>query len=178
MATYSWTTGENGDWNTAADWSPNGLPGAGDDVTIDAPATSGAYTVTIAAGESETVNSLTMNGVNNLAGANSNPYTAAELEVDGTLTFAGLDGASSAGLFGGSLQTFVVVNGGTIVNAGTVDALVQATGSVLFTGTNGIYFTNELQALGTATVDTQSIAEIAGNTLFDGTMTRKAQVRQ
>jgi hypothetical protein len=52
------------------------------------------------------------------------------------------------------------MDGGTIVNAGTVNAFVQTSGNVLFTGTNGIYFTNEMQALGgTITIDTTAINE-------------------
>ena len=33
MATKTWN-GSNADWYTAADWSPPGVPGAGDDVII------------------------------------------------------------------------------------------------------------------------------------------------
>jgi hypothetical protein len=166
MASYTWTSGVSGDWATAADWTPNGIPDATTaDVTIDAPATQGAYTVTIAAGESETVNSLSINGVNNRTGSNSNPYDAAKIEIDGTLIF----GPTSDGVLGSSLQTFMLVNGGTLINAGTIDAFIQASGNVLFTGTNGFYVTNWLQSLaGTVTVDTSSIAEMTGNTLFDG----------
>jgi len=171
MASYSWTLGTSGDWNTAADWSPATVPNdPAADVTIDFLAPAGtSYKVTIAAGESETVNSLTMNAVNNLAGSNNAAgYFAAELLLDGTLTFA----PGSAGLLGGSLQTYLAVDPGAnaaIVNAGTIDAFVQVEGNLLITGTNGVYITNALQALsGTATVDTKTIAEISGNTLFDG----------
>jgi len=167
MASISWTTGTTGLWKQATQWTPNTVPNlATDDVTIDAPATGGAYTVTIGTGESYTVNSLTMNASNNLAGANSNPYDAASLEVDGTLTFNPM----SPGDFGGSLQTFVGMNNGTIVNAGTINAFVQAAGNDFFTGTHGIYFTNLLQSQGDVTVDTSSIAEYdaPNKTLFDG----------
>ena len=109
-----------------------------------------------------------MNGVNNLAGTNSSSYTAAELELDGTLAFE----AGSTGLLGGSLQTFVHVASGAsaeIINGGTLNAFIQVEGNLLLTGTNGVYITNDLQALaGTVTVDTSSIAEISGNTEFDG----------
>lgn len=127
MTVHSWTTGKSGDWNTPADWSTSTVPNSlVADVTIDAAPTLGAYTVTIAAGESETVNSLTMNGATNLAGSNRTPYAAAKLEVDGTLTFA----PGSAGTLGGSLQTFVDMHGGTIVNPGSIDGFIQADGNV------------------------------------------------
>nr|WP_294528259.1 hypothetical protein [uncultured Rhodopila sp.] len=165
MASYSWKSSVGGDWNTATNWTPAGVPNdAAADVTIDAPTTA-LYTVTIAAGESETVHSLTMNGVNNLAGSNISPYTAAQLSINGTLTFA----PGSTGTLGGSVQNYIIMNGGTIVNPGTLNGFIQARGNVLMTGTNGFYITNWLQSLGgIVTVDVSSIAEMTGNTLFDG----------
>jgi hypothetical protein len=172
MATFNWTAGVSGDWNTGTLWTPGTVPNATADVVIDAtPPVGASYTVTIAAGESQTVNSLTMNNTDaNRALANSDPYRAAELELDGTLTFA----PGSAGLIDGSLQTFIHVQGGVsaqIVNGGTINGFVQVEGNLLMTGTNGVYITNDLQALaGTATIDTTSIAEFdaANKTLFDG----------
>ncbi|HEY0185025.1 MAG TPA: hypothetical protein VGC09_19665 [Rhodopila sp.] len=165
MANFNWTTGTSGDWTAAANWTPATVPNdPAADVTIDAPSTA-AYTVTIHSTDSVTVNSLTMNGVVGLAGSNQNPYNAGALELDGTLTFA----PGSAGTLGGSLQTVVVMNGGTIINPGTVNGFIQAQGTVLLTGTNGFYVTNWLQSLaGAVTIDTKSIAEMTGSTLFDG----------
>lgn len=177
MATYSWTNPVSGDWNTGTLWTPGTVPDATADVTIDALDTIGTYAVTIAAGESETINSLTLNGTNNLSGTNSNPYTGAQFEMDGTLTFA----PGSAGAIDGSLQTYMVSNSGTFVNVGTFAPFLQASGNVLFTGTNGFYVENWLQSMGTVTVDTKAIDEITGaaatvvagitvaaNTMFDG----------
>jgi hypothetical protein len=169
MAAFSWTTGKSGDWNTIANWTPNLVPNdAAADVIIDALPTLGAYTVTIAAGASEVVNSLTMNATTNLNGSNATPYNAAQLELDGTLTFA----PGSPGVLGGSLQTFIHTSFGSsasIVNVGTINGFIQVEGSLLVTGTNGFYVTNWLQALaGTVTVDTKSIAEMTGSILFDG----------
>ena len=171
MASYNWATGISGDWNTAADWTPATVPNdVAADVTIDAPpVTPGTYIVTIAAGESETVNTLTINNTDpNLSGSNVNPYNAAEIELDGTLTFA----PGSAGGIDGSLQTFIHSASGSnakIVNGGTLNGFIQVEGNMLLTGTNGIYITNDIQALaGTVIIDTKSIAEMVGNTLFDG----------
>ena len=165
MAGYSWTTGVSGDWNTAANWTPAAVPNDPTAVvTIDAR-TATNYTVTIAANEVQTVAGLAMNAANNLSGSNTTPYNAAELAIDGTLNFA----PESTGLLSGSLQTYIVMNGGTIDNPGTLDGFIQALGNVLLTGVNGIYITNWLQSLaGAVTIDTKSIAEMSGNTLFDG----------
>ncbi len=183
MTTYNWTTFANGgtvpvsgDWMTAANWTSTATPATAPndptaDVIIDsATALTSGYTVTIGAGESVSVSTLTMNdtptdlsGTNNIQG-----YFAAELELDGTLTFA----PGSAGALAGALQTIVHVSNGDnaeIVNGGTLNGFIQVEGNLLITGTNGVYITNYLQALaGTVTVDSSSIAEISGNTLFDG----------
>lgn len=165
MATYTWTNPVTGDWNTGSLWSGGVAPNAAAaDVTIDAPANGAAYTVLIDTGESDVVNTLTLNAVNNLLGVLNQPYQGAELEIDGTLSFA----PGSAGVLDGPLQSFVVVDGGTIVNAGMVNGFIQAFDNVLFTGTNGFYVTNWLQSQGTVTIDTKSIAEMSGNVLFDG----------
>lgn len=177
MAVFSWTTGKSGDWNTATNWTPNTVPNdIAADVTIDAaPVTPGVYTVTIADGVTDTVNSLSINGTTNLDGSNATPYNAAAFELDGTLAFA----AGSAGLLDGSLQTFVHTAFGSnasMINAGTVNGFIQVEGNLLVTGTNGFYVTNWMQALaGTVTVDTKTIAEMTGNTLFDGIFEAKGQ---
>ncbi|HXT82545.1 MAG TPA: hypothetical protein VN702_23495, partial [Acetobacteraceae bacterium] len=90
MATFTWTTGTSGDWNTAANWGPATIPNSGTaEVVIDAaPVGTNGYTVTIANGASDMVQSLTLNPTNNLLGVLATPYNAAALEVDGTLTFA------------------------------------------------------------------------------------------
>ena len=90
MATFTWTTGTDGDWNTAGNWGPATIPNSGTaEVVIDAPSvgTSG-YAVTIAAGATDMVQSLTLNATNNVGGVLATPYDAAILEVDGTLSFA------------------------------------------------------------------------------------------
>ncbi len=164
MATFSWTTNQSGDWNTGSLWSGGIVPNdAAADVSIDATDADGSYTVTIATGESVIVNSLTLNGVNNVNNV-LDPFNGAILEVDGTLTF----GKGSDGTIGGPLQNFMIVDGGTVVNAGTINAFVQDFGNVLFTGTNGFYITNWLQSQGSTTIDTSSITEMDGNILFDG----------
>jgi hypothetical protein len=169
MASSSWSAGVSGDWNTATNWTPAGVPnGAAADVIIDAVPAAGTnnYSVVIAAGESETVNSLMLNGANNALNVNQSPYKGAVLAVNGTLTFA----PGSAGALGGPLQNFVQMTSGRIVNAGTVDAFVQTGGNVVFSGTNPIYFTNALQSQGVTTIDTSRIGEYdpLNKSLLDG----------
>jgi plastocyanin len=165
----NWTTDASGDWNTGSLWSGGVVPNAvSADATIDAATTLLPYTVTIAAGETETVNSLTMNAVNNFAGANFPfSYVAAELELDGTLIFA----PGSAGTVAGSGQTLVHVAAGkraAIQNGGTLNAFFQVAGTLLLTGTNSVYISNEIQALGGTVTINAPIAEFGAGVLFDG----------
>ena len=167
MAIFSWTASTSGDWNTGTLWAPASAPdSATADVTIDA-ATTLAYTVTIASGETETVHSLSMNGSNNFTGSYQAPYEAAKLELDGTLIFA----AGSAGAFLGSYQTYVheqVGASAAILNAGTVNAFIQAQGNLLLSGTNSVTISNELEALGGTVTIAAPIGDLTGNTLDDG----------
>ncbi len=169
MAIFDWAANTSGDWNTGTLWTqafvPNNLAA---NVTIDAATTLNAYTVTIAAGETETVSSLSMNGTNNFGGTHlSGTYVAAELELDGTIVF----GPGSAGSLDGSLQTFVHEKSGSsaaILNGGRLDAFIQVEGNLLLAGANTVYFSNEVEALGGTVAITAPIGNVVGNTLTDG----------
>ena len=165
MAGFTWANPVSGNWSSAGLWNPAAVPNdPAADVTID-NATLAPYLVSILAGETQTINSLSMNAAAAREGSNSEPYKAAVLNISGTLNFA----PGSAGLIDGSLQSQIFMINGTIVNPGTLNAFIQGSGDVLMTGTNGLYITNWLQSLGGVfTIDTQSIAELSGNTLFDG----------
>src|ERR1043165_9325534 len=59
----------DGLFGTAGNWSPSGVPGSGDDVTIDNSVVSGTYTVTLPTGATlTTIRTLTINpsGANNI----------------------------------------------------------------------------------------------------------------
>jgi Domain of unknown function (DUF4214) len=169
MSSFTWNTDTSGDWNTGTLWTGGAVPNdVAADVTIDAASTLTAYTVTISSGESFTVDSLSMNAVNELAGSNDPAgYYAAEMELDGTLAFA----TGSAGAWDGSLQTEAFTAQGAnaeIINGGTLNAYFKVEGNLTFTGANGVYITSEIQAVGgTVTIDAP-IAELINNTLTDG----------
>lgn len=121
MASYTWNATVGGDWNTAADWSPNGVPGAADDAAF---ATGGnAYTVT---GD---------------AAAASVLVDADTVTFDGALTLGTLAAGGSAGAGGLSATdgasvildaaSFVIDNGGLAFAPGTfleVDGTLIAQG--------------------------------------------------
>src|SRR5579871_4944561 len=94
MATISWATAVSGDWVTGADWSGSVAPNS---ATADAAITvGGSYAVTIASGESFTVDSLAFS-----------PGGNGTLALNGTLTL------------GGTLAS-MTANSGTVNLAGTI----------------------------------------------------------
>jgi len=97
--TYVWSNTAGGNWNVAADWSPNGMPGSGDTADISA---SGTYTVTVNTAES--VGTLTMNGTSGMQTLN--------ISSSGTLT---INSAST-----GNANAVVEVSGGTLTGTGSL----------------------------------------------------------
>src|SRR5690348_3494058 len=93
MAIFSWSTGVTGDWTAGSNWLGGMAPNA-DTAAVVLPGAVTGYTVTLPAGATEVVNSVTMG---DLAGGHVGPT----LEVAGTLSFAGP--GPQANLFRGSL---------------------------------------------------------------------------
>ncbi len=58
---YEWLGGFTDNWATAACWSPNGVPGAGDDVTIDR---AGANPYYVNVTDARAVHAVTLTGAN------------------------------------------------------------------------------------------------------------------
>jgi len=80
QASYSWKTAVSADWGTASDWSAGHVPGNfGTDATI---AVAGTYTVGLAAGESFTVNNLT------IGDATATLSLSGKLKIDGALALS------------------------------------------------------------------------------------------
>lgn len=162
MTTYTWNSTNSGDWNTSANWSPNGIPSTASDYVVIS--NSGSYTITIGSSASDAVSGITITALQNiLGGVAMNPTIA----VDGTLDFTGSAGAISEG--SGDISN-LLVNNGTIVNGGSMDPMVQVTNVASFIGTNTVYFTDQLEALpsSTAVVDPSAIMGLSGGTLADG----------
>jgi hypothetical protein len=109
MATITWNNSNGGNWNTASDWTPNQVPGAGDDAEIDA---SGTYTVTITS--SVAVKSLTT--VSGATVAISNGDSLA-WTTGSTITNNGMIALNSTGT--GTMISLNGTNGGTITLDGS-----------------------------------------------------------
>ena len=93
-----WTSGVSGDWGTAANWNPSGVPnGTTAAAAISVP---GNYTVTIAGNEDFTVGTLSIN--NPLATLN----LAGTLSVTNSLSLQSGTLALSGTIIGGTIETY------------------------------------------------------------------------
>lgn len=96
MSTFTWTTGANGDWTTAAAWTSSTVPDATNAAAVLPGVSAGGYTVTIGVGESEIVNAIT---IGDLSGSHA---VGPIFDVAGTLSFAGA--GALADFFRGALR--------------------------------------------------------------------------
>jgi hypothetical protein len=110
MTPYTWKLANNGDWNSANNWSPSdGPPQSTDSATI--AVTGSAYTVTVSS--ADVASSLTLSSVN--ATLNDDGVASASLTIGGTLAMSngtlnvangtgGLLAVGALNLSGGSLN--------------------------------------------------------------------------
>ena len=128
-AAISWKTpGAGGDWNTAANWSPNVVPTSADDVAFGA----GTYSVTTDAGAAN-AKSITFSGGANLtiSGANALTIAAGGITETGTTTTDTI----SANVTLGAAQTWNVGSGNSLTVSGVVSGSANLTiGNATSTG--------------------------------------------
>jgi hypothetical protein len=144
---YVWN-GSDGNWETAANWTPNGIPGsaAGDNVTINGGA------VTLNATPVNSLNDLTMNG-----GA---------LEGGGNLTVTGVFHWNDGSLSGSALATLTV--SGTLNIAGAETKLLTTrtlavTGTANWTGGDVSLGANTIFRLTSATMNLSAENSFGGH---------------
>jgi hypothetical protein len=154
---YAWNTG-NGDWNTATDWSPHGVPGAADSASFASQA--GSYTVTGNAtigGITVDANNVTFDGTITQGGGGTDAFLTgiggATVTLDANAFF---DGGAISFAEGALLD----VQGILIANGGTAD-------TVMVEGLSASFVT--ASALDVTQLDVQSGGSFAGDvTLNDG----------
>ena len=127
---YVWS-GTTNDWNTAGNWTPNGVPTGVDNVTID-----GSLSAVLCSINSSTytVNNFTLNGTGSFAMASTT-----SLIVSGNLTYGGtatatLDCASTINIASSSAQTVPALNFGNLNLTGG-NRTLAATGTIGICGT-------------------------------------------
>jgi Hint domain len=182
MPSYTWSSAVSGNWSTATNWSPNGVPGAigGDTVTIGV--TGADYTITYDE-TTEAINNLAISSANATLAFSTNDvltvYNSTTLQA-GTIDLEnGGDilniGTLSAGGLSTSAGSIINIGAGSLVNfySATLDGLVDITGTTSF-GTNSaaITLSGIIEASGgTGTVSFASLTgtgtlEAAGATLL------------
>lgn len=165
LAAFAWNTDADGNWNDAANWldenGNSGIPGSGDDVTIDR----GAANPVITVDSNANANSLTATERIVISGAklfvrgdadvedvdlSSNSPGVGELDVDGTATIRGTlkwDGGNIFTNLAVEAGAVLDINpgddkqfGGTLVNAGTTvqdDTFYNPWRNTVFTNQSG-----------------------------------------
>ena len=169
MTTFTWSSPNNGDWNTPTAWSGDTVPdGSGADVMISVP---GSYAVGIAAGESFNVDSLT------LATAQATLAVAGLLTLSGTSDSLFLDQGALALGSGGTIATgTIVANGGQLAAQGGTLAGITYQGDLTLTGSgqslfiaNGITLQNATGG-GPGSIDLSAASASGISVLGSGTL--------
>ena len=174
-ATIIWTNTTGGNWNATANWNPNTVPGALDTAVIT---NDGNYTVTLNA-------SATLAGLQ-LGGASGTQILA---QAANTLTLNGPGTIAPNGRYhwsGGTLagtNALVVMSGGQVNLSGTgvkiLNGALTNAGTVVWSGTGGIYFYGTLHNAAAGLFEAQTNAVMnffSGTPVFinDGTFRKSA----
>ncbi len=152
LATVNWISATSGSWDVASNWSTDRVPGAGDDVVINA--TGATPTVTISA-NAESVNSITADDPLDISGGGLT--IGADSTIDGTLTSSG-DLTTNGAL---TLSGNDVITGGKISGSGSV----SNTGTLTFKGATSALFYTTLNNSGTVNVDFGTVYLDAGGAI-------------
>ncbi|MFC1859396.1 hypothetical protein ACFL9U_15405, partial [Thermodesulfobacteriota bacterium] len=143
-ASLTWNNaGGDGSWHNSANWSPEQLPAAGDDVTIPAGETANYSTGT------SDLNSFTVSGTLNITGGALNSSADSTVAEGGTIAF-------SAGTLGGSGS--VTISGTFNWNGGSVSVTngFFTTGTTTLSGTSDKILSNNSTWTNSGTVDWMS----------------------
>src|SRR5262249_35343144 len=139
-STYTWNNSNGGDWDTVSNWTVNGavatqLPGAGDDVVINA--LNPGSTVTHSTAAPDVVNSLSSQPSIVLSAGSSTIGSTSTIHNDLTLSNATLTGAGnltvggeftwSGGTLGGNGGGSLTAAGGMAITGGTLDGYALTT---------------------------------------------------
>lgn len=130
LTAYAWNNASGGNWNTAANWTPNGIPAVGDDVTI---AMNGSYTVTLS-GTAASIHSLSLGGATGTQSLTVSTdltlATESTLAANSILNFN--SGTIRCGGLGGDIKGYGTINwtGGTM--AGSSKVIVESGGRSMY----------------------------------------------
>jgi autotransporter-associated beta strand protein len=147
----------SGDWNTAANWTPMGVPNGPNDV-----ATFGLSNTTAISISSQT----TVNGITFVPGASSFTITATPNVFFNTLTLDGVGITNNSGL----TQNFVItidVNGPFRVGGITFTSSATAGSLTRFTNLGGLLVFRNTSTAANATITNTGVETVVAETIFD-----------
>jgi hypothetical protein len=146
----------SGDWNTAANWTPNGVPNGPNDV-----ATFGLSNTTAISISSQT----TVNGITFVPGASSFTITATPNVFFNTLTLDGVGITNNSDV----TQNFVItidVNGPFRIGGITFKNSATAGSPTTFTNLGGLVVFRNASTAANATITNTGVESVAAQTLF------------
>jgi mucin-19 len=180
--TITWTNTNGGNWNVAANWNPNQVPGSNDTANIT---TAGTYAVTL--NVSANVNSLTLggaaSGVQTLQGngftltaTNAAINSGGVLNFTSSTTFTGKMGVASGGqieLFGNTLfsQGYLWVQSGGLLNASSyleVSTALTNAGTINLTNNGMLIYNNGVNTAGGVVNQTNGTINLVGGASITG----------
>ncbi|WP_264522311.1 T9SS sorting signal type C domain-containing protein [Flavobacterium sp. N1994] len=133
---YAWVGFTDGSWNTSTNWSPNGIPGSSDSVTLANGSTGAAANLSLTT--AVTVNNLTFNGTGNFFTVGASP---AAITVLGNVTYTAGTGTwnatSTFSLSSASSQTIPAFNYGNLNGTGGARVWTAGTTGIAGTFTTG-----------------------------------------
>jgi hypothetical protein len=176
---YTWNGSTSNDWNTAANWTPNGIPGIIDNVLIN----TSAINPCVANGLFFGANNFTVNGTGNFQlAANSELTVNGNFSTSASVTY---DCSSTLYISSPTAQTIPAANYGnlniaggdrTLINSGTIGicgTYTTGAGIITVTGSTMNYNSNLAQTITAATYNNLTISQNRGGntiTLEPGTI--------
>lgn len=167
---YTWNGLTNNTWATPTNWTPNGTPGSGDNVIINAPGTNFNLVITGA----QSINNFTLNGTGNLTITSTGSLNiAGDLTTGGTPTTS-FDCASTITISSASAQTIPAFNYGnlnltggnrTLANAGTIGicgTFTRGAGTYTVTGSTVNFNGTGAQTIAAGTYNNLTISNSRG----------------
>ena len=155
----SYTSSANGGWGTATNWTPNGIPGAGDDVTINSSIDVTNYTASCL--------SLTINSGKSFSVANNSNLTInGPMTNNGTFT-SNTNGSTNVINITLNGLTAAWINNGTFNSSNTNNTVIINGPGSNIGGSNSSAFSNLTINPGTANIVSMSnnISILGGGTL-------------
>ncbi|MFZ4521018.1 MAG: T9SS type A sorting domain-containing protein [Bacteroidales bacterium] len=182
---YAWNGSASNDWATPTNWTPNGIPGALDNVTIGVP---GSNTNCSINSGSKSVASLTLNGTGIL-----NMASGSTLSISGAFTYDGSSGAtatfntsSTVNMTSSSAQTVPALNYGnlnltggdrTLASSGTTGiagTYTPGAGAITVSGSTMNFNGTSAQTIPLATYNNITVSTTGGNATAGGAITVNA----